>query len=360
MSRAWVVALFLLLGLSGVVLVACRRAAPPAEMATAKQERALLRAATQGDTQRVIEILQQAPEAVRTTQEGGMTPLHLAALSMQLDIVRLLLDHGAPIDARADDGSTPISLAARRGNRRVVQELLKRGARTDLPDDDGFTCLHWAVCMARDSTVAVLLAGHADPDAQDVYGRTPHMLAHRLGPPALAGMFEPADKVMPLSPLAEMAEQANWRGVSEALRANPDRAREIDAYGCTPWHWAARRFNVYTISNLVGLFALDRSLDIAGPYGLTTVHYAVWGEGNSLLVRIIIHDAGNLDARDAYGATPLHWALRLHNSEMAMTLIQNGADPHFRDEKGRTPLFLAHRNGMGEVEQALRERGIEE
>ena len=47
---------------------------------------------------------------------------------MVLALVRLLLEHGAEVDARRADGMTPLHAAAWRGLGRVVQELLDAGA----------------------------------------------------------------------------------------------------------------------------------------------------------------------------------------------------------------------------------------
>jgi ankyrin repeat protein len=61
---------------------------------------------------------------------AGWTPLHFAVRAGAAEVVDLLLDAGAAVDARNDDGLTPLQLAlARRPVRLdVVQRLLDRGA----------------------------------------------------------------------------------------------------------------------------------------------------------------------------------------------------------------------------------------
>lgn len=45
-----------------------------------------------------------------------------------------------------------------------------------------------------------------------------------------------------------------------------------------------------------------------------------------------------LDAQNQYGCTPLHYAVREHNADAVLALLKAGANPHIRDERGRTAL----------------------
>jgi uncharacterized protein len=66
-------------------------------------------------------------------------PLHSAASARNLDAARLLLKHGAPINARQQAGWTPIHAAAQNGDRAMVELMLKHGADPQLSNDDGKT-----------------------------------------------------------------------------------------------------------------------------------------------------------------------------------------------------------------------------
>ena len=56
-------------------------------------------------------------------QQGGWTPLHSAALHDDLDLVDLLLRHGADPNPVSDDDKTPADLAREKGHARVVERL---------------------------------------------------------------------------------------------------------------------------------------------------------------------------------------------------------------------------------------------
>jgi uncharacterized protein len=68
-----------------------------------------------------------------------VTPLHSAAAARNLAIVRALLEHGAPVNARQQKGWTALHAAAQHGDRAMVELLLKYGASPNAKNDDGLT-----------------------------------------------------------------------------------------------------------------------------------------------------------------------------------------------------------------------------
>ena len=68
-----------------------------------------------------------------------LMPLHSAASARNLEAARLLLEHGAPINARQQWGWAPIHAAAQNGDRAMVELLLKHGADPKLSNDEGKT-----------------------------------------------------------------------------------------------------------------------------------------------------------------------------------------------------------------------------
>jgi hypothetical protein len=76
--------------------------------------------------------------------EGGLTPLHLAAVEDSVAVAALLVCWGADIDARAESGATPLHWAAVSGSNRVAELLIERGADVNARDKMGRTPLHYA------------------------------------------------------------------------------------------------------------------------------------------------------------------------------------------------------------------------
>ena len=86
-----------------------------------------------------------------------LTLLHHMAAEGEIGKARLLLDHGAAIDAIDEEyRSTPLGVAARRGQLAMVELLLARGADVDRAGMPWATPLAWAVRKGHDAVAARL------------------------------------------------------------------------------------------------------------------------------------------------------------------------------------------------------------
>ncbi|KAJ2918465.1 hypothetical protein MD484_g1940, partial [Candolleomyces efflorescens] len=68
------------------------------------------------------------PNLINSLDVDERTPLHWAASSGALDIVRLLVDQKAEVDLPDNSGWTPLLIAVSAGYTEVVQELIGAGA----------------------------------------------------------------------------------------------------------------------------------------------------------------------------------------------------------------------------------------
>lgn len=75
---------------------------------------------------------------------AGWTALHYAAAAGDNDIVNLLLDKSAELDALSPNKTTPIMMAARGGHIYTVKILLDAGADASLKNDAGMSAIDFA------------------------------------------------------------------------------------------------------------------------------------------------------------------------------------------------------------------------
>ena len=94
------------------------------DLANAAGETALMMAALRGQLEWSKKLIAKGAKVNRT----GWTPLHYAATGPNAEVVALMLDQGAAIDARAPNGNTPLMMAIRHGSEESVSLLARRGA----------------------------------------------------------------------------------------------------------------------------------------------------------------------------------------------------------------------------------------
>src|SRR5579864_4816316 len=106
----------------------------------------IFEAAALGKVKRLQELLADAPDLVHAWSPDGVTALHLACFYGQEEAVECLLQAGADPDARAHNerGFTPLDEAASTQQLDIVHLLLAHGAGAHVVRDEGWDALHLA------------------------------------------------------------------------------------------------------------------------------------------------------------------------------------------------------------------------
>jgi len=138
----------------------------------------ILDAVTSNDLERVKALLKETPALVLSRENrNGATPLHIAALNGNKDIVELFLAYKADANAKNNIGVVPLHVAADRGHTDVAVLLLTHGADVNAKMQYGMTPLHMAAGTGRKEMAALLIANNADVNARAINGNTPLHLA---------------------------------------------------------------------------------------------------------------------------------------------------------------------------------------
>ncbi len=118
----------------------------------ASDESPLMLAALHGHLRLAEQLIARGADVNKT----GWTPLHYAATGGHVDLVQLLLEHHAYIDAESPNGTTPLMMAAHYGTPTVTQLLLEEGADLTLKNQKGLTAYDFAYANPNKAALALI------------------------------------------------------------------------------------------------------------------------------------------------------------------------------------------------------------
>lgn len=88
----------------------------------------------------------------------GKNAVITAALKGEWEIVRKLIDAGAPVESADETGLTALMVAAQQGNIEMLRTLVERQARTDFMDFEERTAIYFAMSAGKREAVDFLLS----------------------------------------------------------------------------------------------------------------------------------------------------------------------------------------------------------
>lgn len=315
----------------------------------------------------VVERLLKAGANPNSARQTGETVLMTAARSGSLEAVKLLLDHGADVNAKESRrGQTALMWAAAERHPDVMQALIGRGADIRVRSKGGFTALLFAAQQGDRASAERLLAAGADINETTPDGATALLVA------TISGLqrFETDDVVASATTVARNHGPLITFLLEKG--ANPNAA---DAAGVTPLHAAALHANVDLVRAFLPHGANPNPRLVKNPPGLVDMVGAT-----PFLLAAFAADAGIMRLLAANGADPLltssdkttalMLAAGLNTARLAdesvterraleavTAALDLGADVNAVNEVGRTALFGAADMGRDMIVRLLADRG---
>lgn len=295
---------------------------------------------------------------------GGMTALLHAAREGHVDAAMALLDGGADIDQASADNTTPLLIATLNGQFDLALRLVERGADPDIAaSTDGATPLfavlntHWAPKSnypqprAQDNqrteymaVLEALLGAGADPNPRlnthlwyweygltkigtDLRGATPFWraaYAQDVEAMKLLAAHGADPKIPTLWPEPGMRERRQQDGRQQEDSGLP--TIPTDAFNAYPIHVAAgggyTGLGAFSIRNVPNAF-------------IPAVKYLIEEHG------------ADVNLRDSWGYTPLHYAAARGDNDLIRYLVAQGADVTVISRLGQSTADLARGGRSG-------------
>lgn len=234
----------------------------------------------------------------------GNTPVHSAVKWNSKEAAKKLLSFGVDVNAQNLNGKTALSEACKSGKKDMALMLIEKGANVNATDNQGRTVLMDAVQSQNTEIVEMLLSHSANVNVQDLEGRS---------------AYHEAAESKKLS-LINIIRNAGGNPLSRAKN------------GDTPLSL------VFDCDNQTIKTVLGRDTSIVDSDGNTPVHIAVEKKVGKDLLSMLLDSGYPVSQRNGQGVTALNIAVTDDSKELAMTLLERGADPYLASTDGKNPI----------------------
>eukprot|EP00854_Cymbomonas_tetramitiformis_P018540 gene18540-22132_t len=304
----------------------------------------LHQAAEHGETVSVEHLLHGGAD-VNYQNEEGQRSLHIACLYGHHQIVQMLLEARADVEAvdavsatpqflpppflAAVSGAKPLLLAAKHGHAEVVRALLKGSADPDTKNFEEMkqSALHEAAKEGHVEVIRVLVAAKANIESVDTSGETPLHIAAKAGHPdavkeLISAILDIEARSEDDSTALHLASLHGHREVVEALIKAGAHIESNNMAEYTPLKLAALNGHTAVAEALLAAGADSESTNVAG---YTALHIAAV-HGRTGVADVLIRADANVEAKNIMHWTPLHLAAEKGHLNLAETLLCAEAD----------------------------------
>uniref|UniRef100_A0A3P8RRN0 Tetratricopeptide repeat, ankyrin repeat and coiled-coil containing 2 n=1 Tax=Amphiprion percula TaxID=161767 RepID=A0A3P8RRN0_AMPPE len=301
-----------------------------------------------------------------------------------MDMVALLLEFGASVDAQSESGLTPLGYAAAGGHMAIVTALCRRRAKVDHLDKNGQCALVHAALRGHMEVVKFLIQcdwslgpqqQQQSPQTQQQAAFTKsHAVQQALIAAASMGYTEIVSYLLDLPEKDEEEVEraqinnfdtlwgetaltaASGRGKLEVCRLLLEQGAAVaqpNRRGIVPLFSAVRQGH-WQIVDLLLTHGAD--VNLADKQGRSPLMMAA-SEGHLGTVEFLLAQGASLSLMDKEGLTALSWACLKGHLPVVRCLVESGSATDHADKNGRTPLDLAAFYGDSEVVQFLVDHG---
>ncbi|EHA8586920.1 ankyrin repeat-containing protein [Cocos nucifera] len=326
----------------------------------------LYKAATQGDAEKLSDLIEKDPKVLNSLTPQGNAALHLAAKQGHKDIAKLILKScETHLTMENAERENPFHIAARVGHVEIVKLLVSYAVNlpADLEPNQGplrmrnklgNTPLHEAVKHRHSPAAWELLDG--DPAVghlTNLNKETPLHIAAREGLASVVreilehpwvpeeGEMQPPQSGTG-SPLHQAALGGHINIMDMLLTERSDLIRVVDESGDTALHYAARKDNAKMVEML-----LKKEISLAyvtNHDGQSPLHVASDSGSNLVIKELLKYCPDAAEQVDSAGMNALHIAVTSGKVSSLKCLLKNIQPEEIinqRDAHGNTPLHLA-------------------
>ncbi|KAJ7675960.1 ankyrin repeat-containing domain protein [Mycena polygramma] len=256
------------------------------------------------------------------------SPLYLCSAIAYIEGVRLLLEHGADVNAVGGEYGSALQGAAWYGSLDIVCLLLEHGADVNATGGEYGSVLQGAASEGHMDIVRLLLEKGADMNAAGWrYGSALQGAALNGHMDIARVLLEKGADVNAVDPRGDSALQvAVWRGHVDTVRLLLDHGADMNTVG-GEYGSALQAASAEGCMDIVRIL-LEHGADVnaaEGGYHGSALQAAAWNDHLDI-VRLLLEKGADVNAAGGEHGSALHGAARFGHVDIVCILLEKGAD----------------------------------
>ncbi|XP_066023833.1 ankyrin-2-like isoform X9 [Pocillopora verrucosa] len=279
---------------------------------------------------------------VACEDKRGWNTLHSAAQGGDTDIISLIHTHLPNIESKTGEGYTPLMVAAFTGKLHAVKWFLEKGATVACESKRGWNTLHFAAESGDTDIISLIHTHLPNIESKTGEGLTPLMVA------AFTCKLHAVKWFLEKGATVACEDKRGWNTLHSAAQGgDTDIISLIHTHlpniesktgeGYTPLMVAAFTGELHAVK-----WFLEKGAAIAceDKRGWSPLHHAAKG-GDPDTIDLILTHLPNVDSKAVDGETPLIIAVFHSKLQGVKYLLERGANPFAKDNKGQDSLYHA-------------------
>ncbi|KAF4528779.1 hypothetical protein B566_EDAN017111 [Ephemera danica] len=260
-----------------------------------------------GDTELAKKMVKRDTKTEYTSEEQKEYLFIETCRKGDTELAKKMLDEGIDVDTKSGSwmGHTALHWASKNGDIDMIKLLLDHGAQMEIRSEEEVDALQYATFGGHIDAIELLLDRGADIHSRDA-----------------------TDGSTPLHQKEYLFIETCRKGDTELAKKMLDEGIDVDTksgswMGHTALHWASKNGDIDMIK--VAVYLLKRGADIEKrtDKGDTPLHKAAWW-GSLETVKLLLDRDANINAKNNEGETPLRLARDLDRTEVIKYLELRG------------------------------------
>ena len=274
-------------------------------------------------------LLKKCPDLIDINGLGRKSPLHFAVLYNCPKIVELLVKSGANIDKKDSYWRTPLLLACKYGYSQIAEYLIKCGAKINKCDNSNNSPLHYACAFGNFQCVKILLENGADINHLNMWKNLPIEIALLKNHLGIVNYLINSNIFSVNTPFGNRntfllyylsdIQESTFEKIKYIIEKKKGSAKVPNSNKMNAFHFLA----YFTYQNYLYEFLPDKELCKLNEKKHKEIYHPKYIKILKQYIKFLKDNGCEIDLKNNIGQTPLFFALKNSNFELAKIFIED-------------------------------------